>query len=294
MRKIIYLFTLLTAFAITSQAQVDDMYYTPSKSKTQPVTKVESLTQGEVRDVDEYNRHGKYWSHYQKIDVDANGNDIIEFQQGAGVYPDSTYVDTTFVVKQLNRQEDADYRYSRYMSRFDDFYAPWSYYSAWYNPYWYGPYYYGSYYYPWYTDYAWGYPYGYYAWGYPYSRYYWGYPWGYYGWGYYGWGWPHHYVTYSRPHVATHNSWGGGHHGTPTYHNGQFGGRSNQPSPASRGTYRRNNNNTNFGGKSTPSYPSNNNSSFGSRSTGSFGGARSGGSFGGGSRSGGGHFGGRR
>lgn len=291
MKKFIYLFALLNAFELTLEAQVDDMYFTPSKDKAQqsmPVSTVEVVTPTNVRDVDEYNRRGKYWSHYQKIDVDANGNDIIEFQQGAGVYPDSTYVDTTFVVKRVNSLEDVDYRYSRYMSRFDDYYAPWGYYSAWY-----GPYYYGSYYYPWYTGYYWGYPYDYYAWGYPYYRYGWGYPYGYYSWSYGGWGWPYRYYSYSGPRVISHNSWGGGAHGRPTYNNGHFGGKSNRYPSGNKGSYKRNNNN-HFGGKSMPSTPLHNSSSFDSSRSGSFGGSRGGGSFGGGGRSGGGHFGGRK
>ncbi len=287
MKRLTFAFMLSLMVTTAVQAQVDDLYFTPKKAKpATPSTNTDVATSSSThfRDVDEYNRRGKYWSHYQKIATDANGNDIIEFQQGAGVYPDSTYVDTTFVVKQLAAADIGDYYYSRQLSRFDGYYAPWSYYSFWYGPNygwydpWYGPYYshwYNPWYYTaWYGAYApyWGYPYGYYP---------------YYGWGYYPhWGHP-------RPTSYTSNSWGGGHNGKPTYRNGQFGGRSTQSS--SRTTpYKHSTTQSRpvFGGNSG-SYQRT------SPSSGSFGGRSGGGSFGGGSSrsgsfGGGGHFGGRR
>lgn len=196
-------------------AQDDDLYFTPEKEapakSSRSVTNKSSQTyyRGSDRDVDEYNRHGKFWSHYQKIGSDENGNDIIEFKKGNGVYPDSTYIDTTYVGRYYDTITDADdFQYTGRMSRWDGFYDPW-FYSAWgsypywragwgwYDP-WYDPWYYGygwgwygAWYDPWY--YGWGYPYygyyGYYGWGRPWYGYYGGWynPW-YYGGGYYAYG----------------------------------------------------------------------------------------------------------
>lgn len=192
MKKLFLVSVLLGALPFSMMAQDDDLYFTPKKS----IEKVSSYQNddtpayysGSNRDVDEYNRHGKYWSHIQKIGSDDKGNDIINFQKGNGVYPDSTYIDTTFVGKYYDQiLNDEDYRYSSRMSRWDGFYDPW-YYSyrwgygpywrtcwrgGWYNPWfdpwydpWFDPYYagwYGGWYDPWYYG-AWGYPY-YYGWG---------------------------------------------------------------------------------------------------------------------------------
>ena len=103
MKKLI-LFTLLLGMMPYKMLAQDDMYILPSNLPTAKKPKVrtndrEVTYSGSNRDVDEYNRHGKYWSHYQKIGTDNRGNDVIEFQKGRGVYPDSTYIDTTFVGK---------------------------------------------------------------------------------------------------------------------------------------------------------------------------------------------------
>ncbi len=328
MKKMILLSVLVGAMPLSLMAQDDDLYFVPKKtaetaSSTQDkVADRPAYYAGSSRNVDEYNRRGKYWSHYQKIGTDEKGNDIIEFKKGLGVYPDSAYVDTTFVGKYYDTLIDGDdYACSRYMNRWDGFYDPWLYSYRWgFGPYWrygwYDPWYYGyaGWYDPWYDP--WYYGYGYYGWGRPYYGYYgWGYP--YYG-GYYGWGYPgywgggyivHHNTgaegytgarTWRGPGRNFDNSSSGAYAGrTNTYsgrsdRNRSFGGRVEAPSRgAANPSYR------SFGGTRsyTPPSPSSSPSYSGSRSSGSFGGGFSSGSFGGGSRGGGGgggHFGGGR
>ena len=213
MKKIALLALLIGTMPLSMQAQ-DDMYLIPSKSKKVAnsfvVTKDSEVTySGSDRDVDEYNRHGKFWSHYQKIGSDNRGNDIIEFQKGRGIYPDSTYIDTTFVGQYYDTMiDDDDYRYTQRMSRWDGYYDPWFYTSrhwrsypywragwGWYNPWYYG---YAGYYDPWYDPWYAGY-------GYPYAYGYYGYGWGspYYYSRYYGWaGYPVRYV-YRTGHTGT-------------------------------------------------------------------------------------------
>ena len=213
MKKIALLALLIGTMPLSMQAQ-DDMYLIPSKSKkvanSSVVTKDSKVTHsGSDRDVDEYNRHGKFWSHYQKIGSDDRGNDIIEFQKGRGIYPDSTYIDTTFVGQYYDTMiDDDDYRYTQRMSRWDGYYDPWFYTSRRWRSYpywragwgWYDPWYYGyaGYYDPWYDPWYAGY-------GYPYAYGYYGYGWGspYYYSRYYGWaGYPVRYV-YRTGHTGT-------------------------------------------------------------------------------------------
>lgn len=214
MKKIALLALLIGTMPLSMQAQ-DDMYLIPSKSKkvanSSVVTKDSEVTySGSDRDVDEYNRHGKFWSHYQKIGSDDRGNDIIEFQKGRGIYPDSTYIDTTFVGQYYDTMiDDDDYRYTQRMSRWDGYYDPWFYTSrrwrsypywragwGWYDPWYYYGYagYYDPWYDPWYAGYGYPYAYGYYGYG-------WGSP--YYYSRYYGWaGYPVRYV-YRTGHTGT-------------------------------------------------------------------------------------------
>ena len=213
MKKIALLALLIGTMPLGMQAQ-DDMYLIPSKSKkvanSSVVTKDSKVTHsGSDRDVDEYNRHGKFWSHYQKIGSDDRGNDIIEFQKGRVIYPDSTYIDTTFVGQYDDTMiDDDDYRYTQRMSRWDRDYDPWFYTSrrwrsypywragwGWYDPWYYGyAGYYDPWYDPWYASYGYPYAYGYYGYG-------WGSP--YYYSRYYGWaGYPVRYV-YRTGHTGT-------------------------------------------------------------------------------------------
>ena len=125
MKKLFLLFVLAGAMPLTMMAQDDDLYFTPSKKAVKTSSSVNHKPEkptyyvGSSRDVDEYNRHGKFRSTYQKIGVDSLGNDIIEFQAGTGIYPDSTYVDTMWVSPKKKYQDDEDYAYSRRMSRWD-------------------------------------------------------------------------------------------------------------------------------------------------------------------------------
>lgn len=204
MKKIV-LFTLMLGLMPFQTKAQDDMYSVTSQStanKRAAKVKAEAVTySGSNRDVDEYNRHGKYWSHYQKIGTDGKGNDVIEFSKGRGVYPDSAYIDTMFVGKHYDTMVDADeYRYTGRMSRWDGFYDPWFYSSfrwgaypywragwGWYDPWYYG---YSGWYDPWYDPWYYG-GYGFrynYAWSYPYNRWY----------GYYGWGGYYPPVSYYR------------------------------------------------------------------------------------------------
>lgn len=192
MKRLFLLLASVGVFPLAMMAQDDDMYFTPTKEAPSRVERVPECYGNPGycnRSVDEYNRAGKFRSHYQKIDGSAN--DIISFD---GVSPDSSYVDTLFY------GPSAD---SRYYFDDDDFafrhspiyrgawgwpgyyysyaYDPWFYndfwYDPWYNPwsygYWYRPY--GYWYSGWYDPY-WGY------WDYPYYAG-WGYPYYYGGWG---------------------------------------------------------------------------------------------------------------
>ncbi len=283
-----------------SMAQDDDLYFSPKKGAAEepafvPKRQVEAPTYyvGSTRDVDEYNRQGKYWRHYQKVGTDSVGNDVIEFSEGRGVYPDSLQVTDTYIE---DYSTDDDFRYTRDFCRWDGFYNPW-----FYRYYGYGPYYWSNAYWAWYDPWYYGYMGWYDPWLYGYAGWYGGWyrPW-YYSWGYYRpWygGWYRPSVGYGRGNIAytgrrsysfpnRNNS-----NTTARYNrnnssrntvNRSFGNRTNR-----NNNYNRNFNNNSTRGFSTPG------SSF---SSGSFGGGRSGGGggFGGGRSGGGGGFGGGR
>ncbi len=302
MKKFILISVLAGVLPLSLMAQDDDLYFTPKKdAATNSYNKYDNYS-GSNRNVDEYNRHAKFWSHYQKIGTDNKGNDIIQFTQGNGLYPDSTYIDTTFVGNYYSQManNDDDYRYSQRMSRWDGFYDP-EYYSWSYGfgPYWgYGPRwrygFYDPFYDPWYDPWYSGY-YGYY--GYPYGYAGWYNPW-YYGW--YGWGYPYYgggYVSNvgGNPRGLTgYRTWGGmNENNNRSSDSRTFGSRD-----AKYNTYsNRSRSNRSFGNRTynEPSY-STRSSSFGNAggfggghiggSTGGFGGGHVGGGFGGG------HFGG--
>src|SRR5574344_52159 len=315
MRKNIFVLVFAGFLPLSSMAQ-DDMYFTPSEISGNSVKK-EYPNQSKYntesnRDVDEYNRHGgKYWSHYQIIGSDSTGNDIISFQQGNGVYPDSAYIDTTLIGKYYNKlqnYEEADnndeYYYSRRLHDYYDFYNPWIY-GRW----GFGPYsYYNTvgWYSPWNSLY-----YGYAGWYDPWYYNYYG----------YGWGWPYYYGNYYgrewgyEPLYTWSNGRNGARYFSGVTNRGSFGGykhngRTYNTESNSISSHRRsfgssyNNNNTNnfndrsFGNtrNSTNSFETGTrNSSSNNFGGGSFGGGGShgGGSFGGGGSHGGG-FGGHR
>ena len=282
MKKLVLLSVLLGAMPITMMAQDDDLYFVPTKENVAKEAEkygmpTDTYYAGSTRSTDEYNRRA--WSRVAPID--SAGNDIIDFSAEKGVYPDSAYSD-------LN-----DYKYTRRMSRFDDYTpsaaywlgyrdgrwaSPWYYpgYYAWYDP-WYDPWYFGNFgyygYYGWYDP--WYSPYYYSTWYYP-----WRYRYGYWG-GYYPRYRGHAGASWSRAGIS-HHKYGG--------HTRTIGGR---------GVTTHRNNHGSLGGyrsSGTRTYtPSNNGSFGGSRGGGSFGGGRSGGFSGGGRSVGGGHsYGGRR
>ena len=126
------------------QAQDDDLYFTPDKAakavKSHIADDAPAYYRGSRRSIDEYNRAGRFRSYYQKIGSDSLGNDIITFQAGRGVYPDSSYIDTAYVYPGSARfDDDEDYAYTRRMSFWDDYYGPW------YAGFGYGPWRYGWY-----------------------------------------------------------------------------------------------------------------------------------------------------
>ena len=248
MKKFLLITFIVGLVPLSSFAQVDDMYYVPSKAdkearKAAAEAKAarEAAAAAQARtytppapkplemSVDEYNRR-HLSSSYEKIGTDSVGNDIIEFSAGDGTYP--ARVDTVYVYKY---DDSDDFRYSSRLGLFDDFYG-------WYSPFLYGwrGSYWNSFYYPYYGSwYLNPWYYSYYGWGYPwYSGY--GYRYGWYGW-YTGWygggGIAYGGTTGTRNHgnVAHHSAMSAGitrHDGYTTTSRGTFGGRT-----VANGTY---------------------------------------------------------
>lgn len=198
------------------------MYFIPKK-KSDVKSAKQTYYIGSDRDVDEYNRRGKLQSTVTPV---GDGDDIIDFDGVAGVYPDSLALDSVYDTSYAklpsskfyaDEEDETDYRYSNMLDRWYGVYDPWFYGPGYYGRhfYWHSPYYYSHYYGiydPWYFDTfgLWG-SYGYYGpW---YTGWYdpWFNPW--YG-GY--WGWHNHYY------------WGGGYvgglHGTTVNHRPSRGG----------------------------------------------------------------------
>ena len=319
MKKNVFLATVIMSLPLFVNAQSDDVYFTPKKSSVEKIAnrsanKDESRTtyySGSNRDVDEYNRRGNSWTHYQQMGVDGKGRKVMSLRKGYGTYPDSMYLDTVFVERNRRAYDnEEDYRMTRRIRRFNGYYDPWyddfayaygpywgsswAWYDPWYSP-WYGGYYgymgLASWHYPWYYggigryyDWAWYSPYRYYGWN-----------------GYYGWGRPGYIAQ--RGHTGTLQYYDRSNYG------GRSGRRSSTYTPSS--SYNRERNytpsNITFGnGRNSSPSRSYSESSFGgsgfggTRSGGSFssgggfGGGRSGGSVGGGGTSGGFGNGGRR
>ena len=254
MKKIVFVtaFVCLLPHDIIAQ---DDMYFTPKKAdKTETVQEQPKMYTGSFRNVDEYNRHGRFAGVSQEVDLDTLYSDVVFFDADT-----STVAGDTILVGDVTDAADyaydpsEDYEYSRRLSRYDDYYwhDPWYYGWYGYGPYWYGsPYWYAGWWYdPWYDPWFYG----------------WHRPWGW----YYSWYWP---VSYHRP------------RGT---NNRVSSNRNNYDRDNNRTNYSnrfRGNRQNNFNRNNYQSRPSYNNSFGGSRSGGSF---RGGGSFGG-SRGGGG------
>ena len=281
MKKIVFVtaFVCLLPHDIIAQ---DDMYFTPKKAdKTETVQEQPKMYTGSFRNVDEYNRHGRFAGVSQEVDLDTLYSDVVFFDADT-----STVAGDTILVGDVTDAADyaydpsEDYEYSRRLSRYDDYYwhDPWYYGWYGYGPYWYGsPYWYAGWWYdPWYDPWFYG----------------WHRPWGW----YYSWYWP---VSYHRPYYGV---TGTSNHGRPYRHgsvgSGNFNGYrgTNNRVSSNRNNYDRDNNRTNYSNRfrgnrqnnfnrnNYQSRPSYNNSFGGSRSGGSF---RGGGSFGG-SRGGGG------
>lgn len=314
MKKSVFLSFVICLLPLSMMAQDDDLYFTPqpkakssSSSSNIKADEEPAYYCGSNRNVDEYNRRGRFRSHYQGIANDST-SDVIAFDKGDGLYPDTVYADSAFAEKYGDLADDNDFRYSRRMSRFDGYYDPWLYDYYGYGPWgysrlwWHDPWFYG-WYDPWYDPWYYGWS-GYYGWGWPYYA--------------YGWGWGHPY------HYAWGGGWANGQVGRPFGHGSYGGGRSfgngtagqgrTFSSASGRGT-RSFGSSARAGSRSfgNSSRPFNYNRSFGNNNTRSyspsrsaspsFGGSRSfgGGSFDGGGRSmgggshGGGHsFGGHR
>ena len=322
-----YLLAVLIAAAmpLALMAQDDDLYFNPKKEAKEQAEKRAAMQKayelqrarrdsiyalywsGSNRNVDEYNRGGRLFSHYEKVGTDSLGNDIIQFHVGKGLAPDSIYDDAYFAQKYAD--QDEDFACTRDLSRWDGYYDPW-----FYDYYGYGPYYWRSRMWGWRNPWRYGYYAGWYdPWFDPwYDPWYYGYA-GWYGGWYDPWYWGGYYNPwYWGGPMIGHVSYGG-FAGNKRYNTpGQIDGsnhRYNGVAGNNSNTYsRRSNSNMSFGQRrDNGNFNNSNNSSWGTRSNsgisnggsfggGSFGGARSGGgSFGGGGgRSGGGSFGGRR
>ena len=281
MKKIVFVtaFVCLLPHDIIAQ---DDMYFTPKKAdKTETVQEQPKMYAGSFRNVDEYNRHGRFAGVSQEVDLDTLYSDVVFFDADtATVAGDTILVGDVTDAADYAYDPSEDYEYSRRLSRYDDYYwhDPWYYGWYGYGPYWYGsPYWYAGWWYdPWYDPWFYG----------------WHRPWGW----YYSWYWP---VSYHRPYYGV---TGTSNHGRPYRHgsvgSGNFKGYrgTNNRVSSNRNNYDRDNNRTNYSNRfrgnrqnnfnrnNYQSRPSYNNSFGGSRSGGSF---RGGGSFGG-SRGGGG------
>lgn len=331
MKRFIIFTVLAVMIPSTVMSQDDDLYFTPKKTVGANVQNEYQDKEGSIyhsgsnRDVDEYNRQGKYNSYYQKVRKDSLGNDIIEFYSGSEEYPIDYAYDTVYnSYKNMDIYYSDEFQYRRRMGYFYDWYYPYFY--DWHNPYiysWYNPFFYAYRQYHFFNNYL-----------------DWYYNWNYYGWlgDYYGGYYNRNVITGTRNHTNADNRLGRGNYDFRTYrgHNnssgthGRFGNTNtfgsrnrndagyNKRRGNSRG-YANNNNGVRFGGSrsnnnnnnnthDTPSqyttrsysntgttYSNSNNRSSNSSgySGGTFSSGRSGGSSGS-TRTGGGTFGGRR
>jgi hypothetical protein len=188
MKKLILSLLLMGVLPVGMYAQDDDMYFVPTKEKMAKEDAAYGMPSntyysGSKRNVDDYNRQS--WS--SVVPIDSTGNDIIDFSAVRGVYPDSTY------------SESSDYQYTTRLSRFDDYTPSQAYIDGFRAGRWSSPWY--SSYYPWYTS----------------SWYYWDDPWYYSSW--YGWSSPWYYgYGYYRPWHYGYYGYYGGWYGRPYYY----------------------------------------------------------------------------
>ncbi len=214
MKKLILLSILLTSMPFSMLAQVDDMYFVPTKknvakSKESYGMPHDTYYSGSHRSVDDYNRRYQGGSSYQVISGDSTMQDVITFSPVEGVYPDSTAVGTD------------DFQLTKKMTRWDG-YTPtdayWEGYDRgrsdeWSSNLWHSPWYYSSYY-PWYDP--WYYDRWYYdPWYYSSWHYGWYDPWYYRPYRYYSWGWGGYYGGHYR-----HSYYDGGYYAGRLHHSG--------------------------------------------------------------------------
>lgn len=199
------LLTVVMVLPLTMLAQDDDMYFVPTKENVAKEKKswgmpADTYYSGSNRSVDDYN-------HYKMVPSDSVGNDIINFSAVRGVYPDSTYMDSSAA---------SDYQYTRQLSRFDDYVVSEAYWEGYRDGRWSSPWYYSAYY-PWYDVWydPWYSPW--YDWRYHHVGWGWSWGWGWYGGYYYPW---HRY--YYRPTYYAGHNWRG-HRGSGIYRGGSNG-----------------------------------------------------------------------
>ena len=102
-RKYLLAVLIAAAMPLTSMAQDDDLYFNPKKEAKEKAERRALLQRqyaeqrarrdsvyrlfwsGSDRSVDEYNRGGRIFSHYENVGKDSLGNDIIQFHVGKGV-----------------------------------------------------------------------------------------------------------------------------------------------------------------------------------------------------------------
>jgi len=280
MKRFLLISVLMSSLPLTFFAQDDDMYFVPTKKNVE-------------QSKDDYYRRN---SHYEPISDYSAGNDIIDFNNEIGVYPDSL---------------GDDFAITRQMSRWDG-YTPsdayWEGYDrgrsdGWSVSVWHSPWYYSSYY-PWYDSYYWYDPWYHTPWswhvGYYDPWYYRHYGWG---WGSYYWHRPYyhrHYTSsmnrsrHSTIGAGTINRYGYTHNSGGSYRSSSTGSmrnNSNSVNPNRNRSYNSNvnsgrSNNSNSGSSRSFSYGSSSRSSVGSSGSYSSGGSSRSGSMGGSSRSG--------
>lgn len=173
MKKTIFTTLAAMLLPLTMMAQ-DDMYFTPTKAEVKAAKEARKKDrEAEIARRKAYEQaRGVYYSGLNKTDdeynrrvshrdfkpvaindtilasTDSIASDIIEFPAGnasrmeKGVYPtaDEARVDTVYKYIVM---DDDDYRYSRLLSRYDDFYFRYAFHDPFYNPWYYNPWYYG-------------------------------------------------------------------------------------------------------------------------------------------------------
>lgn len=236
-KSVLLMWGLLMPFVAMAQYDDDDLYFVPSKKQTSKVsvitttvpsettvtTYVPSSYSGSTRDVDEYNRRGRYRRSAAGDGAEASGVDSLATAYTAGYaqgYGDAYARGYT----------DASYDIPSYRVRFFNCYDPFWYDSWLWSPYWYDPWYYSGW------SYSWG-------WGWSYYR-----PWYGPGWYGYGYGWGRPYYSWRSPYYygGRRDYWRHPGEGRPLYNGRTYSGthHSNQVT----GRYTGHGNRYNYGG----------------------------------------------